>query len=73
VAAAAMVLIALGVGMLETGQFHQDRNTLADNGDAVLRNVSNSPGTAVSDLQYLDKNADLFSDFDALDQQPSTE
>ncbi|MDR3748764.1 MAG: hypothetical protein P4M04_11505 [Acidobacteriota bacterium] len=73
VAASAMVLIALGVGMLETGQFNQDRNTLANNGDAVLRNVNNSPSAAVRDLQYLDKDADLFSDFDALDGQPSTE
>ena len=42
VAAAAMVTVAVGVGMLEVGNFGRDRNTLANNGDAVLRNVSNS-------------------------------
>jgi len=73
VAAAAMVLFAVGVGMLETGQFSSDSDTLANNGDAVLRNVNNSASLAVGDLQYLDRNADLFSDFDALDGQPSTE
>jgi anti-sigma factor RsiW len=73
VAAAAMVLVAVGVGMLEMGQLGTDRSTLANNGDSILRNVSNSPSAAVGDLQYLDKNADLFSDFDALDGQSSTE
>jgi anti-sigma factor RsiW len=73
VAAAAMVLVAVGVGMLEMGRMGSDRSTLANNGDGILRNVSNSPSPAVVDLQYLDKNADLFSDFDALDGQSSTE
>ena len=49
---------------------HARPNTLATN-DGVIR--SGAPGSAVSDLQYLDKNADLFSDFDALDGQSSTE
>lgn len=70
VAAAAAVLIALGVGLLEIGRLTSDRNTLANN-DNVIR--VNAPGSAVSDLQYLDKNADLFSDFDALDGQSATE
>jgi len=69
VAAAAMVLVVVGVGMLETGNF-RDRNTMAAN-DTVVH--VNTAGTAVSDLQYLDKNADLFFEFDALDGQPSTE
>jgi len=43
---------------------------MATNDTGVVR-VS-APGSAVGDLQYLDKNADLFSDFDALDGQ-STE
>ena len=68
VAAAAMVLIGVGVSLLEVGNFGHDSNTVANNGDAVLRNSS-----AVSDLQYLDKNAELFSEFDALDGQSSTE
>jgi anti-sigma factor RsiW len=70
VAAAAMVLVGIGVSLLELGNFGHDSNTLANNGDAVLHNIS-SP--AVSDLQYLDKNAELFSEFDALDGQSSTE
>ena len=69
VAAAATVLIAIGVSMLEVGNF-QDRNTIAANDGGVRVNAN---GNAVSDLQYLDKNAELFSEFDALDGQSSTE
>ena len=69
VAAAATVLIAVGVSMLEVGNF-QDRNTIATNDGGVRVNAN---GNAVSDLQYLDKNAELFSEFDALDGQSSTE
>jgi anti-sigma factor RsiW len=67
-AAAAAVLIAMGVGLLEINPFHHD--TVASN-----ENVPHVAATssAVSDLQYLDKNADLFADFDALDGQSSTE
>ena len=68
VAAAATVLIALGVSRLEVGNL-QDR-TIATN-DGGVRVTGN--GNAVSDLQYLDKNAELFSEFDALDGQSSTE
>ena len=69
-AVAAAVLIALGVSLLEMDRFNQEHNTLANN-DGVVR-VS-APGTPVGDLQYLDKNAELFSEFDALDDQSSTE
>lgn len=69
VAAAAMVLVAIGVSMLEVGGF-QDRHTIASNDGGVR---ANTPGTAVTDLQYLDKNAELFSEFDALDGESSTE
>jgi len=69
VAAAAMVLVGVGVSLLEVGSF-RDRSTMASN-DPGMR--ISAPGTAVSDLQYLDKNADLFSEFDALDGQSSTE
>jgi len=69
VAAAAMVLVGVGVSLLEVGNF-KDHSTMASN-DSVVR--TNAPSTAVSDLQYLDKNADLFSEFDALDGQSSTE
>jgi len=68
VAAAAMVMIGVGVSLLEVGNF-KGRDTIASN-DVAVRNI---PGNAVSDLQYLDKNADLFSEFDALDGQSSTE
>lgn len=70
VAAAAAVLIAVGAGLLEMGHVSHDPNTLATN-DGVIR--TGAPGSAVGDLQYLDKNADLFSEFDALDGQSSTE
>jgi hypothetical protein len=70
VAVAAVLLMALGAGLLEMGHFGGDRNTLANN-DNIIR-VSSSD-SAVGDLQYLDKNADLFSDFDALDGQSSSE
>jgi len=71
-AIAAAVLIALGVSLLEIDRFNQEHNTFATNNDGAVR-VVNAPGTAVGDLQYLDKNADLFSEFDALDGQSSTE
>ncbi len=71
VAVAAAVLMTLGVGLLEVNHFNQDHNTLATN-DGTVR-VVNAPGTPVGDLQYLDKNAELFSEFDALDGQSSTE
>jgi anti-sigma factor RsiW len=73
VAAATVVLIAVGTGLLEMGRVHQDSNTLATNDQPGVVRVNNTPGTAVGDLQYLDKNAELFSDFDALDGQASTE
>jgi anti-sigma factor RsiW len=73
VAAAAVVLIAAGTGLLEIGRVNHEHSTLATNDQPGVARVSNPPGTAVSDLQYLDKNADLFSDFDALDGQASTE
>jgi len=68
-AAAAALLLGLGIGLMELSNFSSDRNTLATN-ETTIRVAA--PGTAVGDLQYLDKNADLFSDFDALDGQ-STE
>ena len=69
VAAAAALVIALGAGLLEIGHSRGDSNTLANNSNMVRVNASEN---AVGDLQYLDKNADLFSDFDALDGQSST-
>ena len=71
-AVAAAVLFAAGVGLLELDRLYQDHNTFADNNNGAVRVVS-APGTAVGDLQYLDKNADLFSEFDPLDGRSSTE
>ena len=60
---AAVGLMAVGVGMLEG--FHW-KSTHPEN---LAHNVSQtvSTSTAVTDLQYLDNHADLFADFDALD------
>jgi anti-sigma factor RsiW len=68
-AGAAALLLGLGIGLMELGPFSRDNNTIANNESTVR---VTAPGSAVGDLQYLDKNADLFSDFDALDRQ-STE
>ena len=62
-AVAAAVLIAAGVGLLEVN--HQRDGSMMATNDGVV--------SAVSDLQYLDKNADLFTEFDALDGQSPTE
>ncbi len=70
VATAAAALIALGAGLLETGHFNLGRVTMAGN-DGVVRTSTTT--TAVTDLQYLDGHADLFSEFDALDGQSQTE
>ena len=70
VATAAAALIALGAGLLEIGHFNLGRTTIAGN-DGVVRPTATA--TAVSDLQYLDGHADLFSEFDALDGQSQTE
>jgi len=70
VATAAAALIALGAGLLETGHFNLGRVTIAGN-DGVVRTTTTT--TAVSDLQYLDGHADLFSEFDALVGQSQTE
>lgn len=70
VATAAAGLIALGAGLLESGHFNLGRVTMAGN-DGVVRTSSTT--TAVTDLQYLDGHADLFSEFDALDGQSQTE
>jgi anti-sigma-K factor RskA len=62
-AAALTVLIAIGVGLFFN---RSDRMRPADM-VAVNDASSQEPGSAVSDLQSLDKNHDLYSDFDLLD------
>jgi anti-sigma factor RsiW len=62
VVTAAAALMAVGVGLLEGAHSKVDhRQTMADNNPPVVTT------NAVSDLQYLDSHADLFTDFDALD------
>jgi hypothetical protein len=65
-AAALTVLMAIGVGLFfgkGSGIYRPDHDVIAVN-DALS---PAEPGTAVSDLQSLDKNHDLYSDFDLLD------
>ena len=66
-AAALTVLIGVGGGlffMQETADFYNSGGgEMAEIGSQVQA----EPGTAVSDLQALEKNHDLYSDFDLLD------
>jgi hypothetical protein len=65
-AAALTVLIGVGVGLFftEGGGMRKTDPVVAVN-DAM--SPSAEPGTAVSDLQSLEKNHDLYADFDLLD------
>ena len=61
---AAAALLAVAAGMLEGAHWN------ATHGADSARNnppVVTTTSAAVGDLQYLDNHADLFSDFDALD------
>ena len=63
-AAALTVLMGVGVGMFVSkngGMYGSGNHMVAD------LNQPPEPGTAVSDLQALEKNHDLYSDFDLLD------
>jgi hypothetical protein len=62
-AAALTVLLGIGVGLFfaHNGGMHNDSVEDA----AVIE--ANEPGTAVSDLQSLDTNHELYSDFELLD------
>jgi hypothetical protein len=63
-AAALTVLMGIGVGLFFTkggGMYRSGDDVVAD------FQVQAEPGTAVSDLQALEKNHDLYSDFDLLD------
>jgi hypothetical protein len=67
-AAALTVLIGVGVGLF----FTQRSGTFKPSHDEIAvvepqTNQSTEPGSAVSDLQALDKNLDLYADFDLLD------
>lgn len=67
-ATAAVGLVALGVGLLQGGNWNIRKVIVAGNDG-----VTATSDAAVSDLQYLDRNADLFTEFDALDGQSQTE
>jgi predicted anti-sigma-YlaC factor YlaD len=60
-AAALTVLMGVGVGLFFT---HGSGIYRGPDQEAVL---DSGPGTAVSDLQTLDKNHDMYSDFELLD------
>jgi hypothetical protein len=62
-AAALTVLMAIGMGLF----FSKGSGMYNASDDEVAVMDSQEPGTAVSDLQALEKNHDLYSDFDLLD------
>ena len=69
-ALAASLTVLLGVGM---GLFFTENSRISNRGHeqvAVVEpqmNQATDPGTAVGDLQALEKNHDLYADFDLLD------
>jgi hypothetical protein len=58
---AAALCLALGVGVTQMARF------LHQNGENTAQQQTQNTGTAVSDLQFLDKNSDLLQNFTALD------
>lgn len=61
---AAALSLVIGIGLYQAGRFmHEGDNPPA----ATIVSVHAPTGTAVSDLQFLDKNSDLLQNFDALD------
>jgi hypothetical protein len=62
-ASALTVIIGIGVGLFVTSDSH----VLKRGHQEAALTESAEPGTAVSDLQSLDKNHDLYSDFELLD------
>jgi anti-sigma factor RsiW len=61
---AAALSLVVGIGLYQTGRFMHDSETQPV--PAPFHFVAPT-GTAVADLQYLDKNSDLLQNFDALD------
>jgi predicted anti-sigma-YlaC factor YlaD len=60
---AAALCLVVGIGFYQAGRFLHE----GDNPPGIPTHISAPTGTAVSDLQYLDKNSDLLQNFDALD------
>jgi hypothetical protein len=62
---AAALCLVTGIGLYQVGRFmHRENGSSQANQPIAAQQVT---GTAVSDLQYLDKNSDLLQNFDALD------
>jgi anti-sigma factor RsiW len=61
---AAAALLAVGVGMLQGAHW---KSTHGMDSARNIQPAATMTSAAVGDLQYLDNHADLFSDFDALD------
>jgi len=62
-AAALTVLMGVGVGLFFTRTSH----IYTEKVNPISANFAPEPGTAVSDLEALDKNHDLYADFELLD------
>jgi anti-sigma factor RsiW len=60
---AAALCLVVGVGVIQVESFLQQ----GENPPIITSHIPAPTGTAVSDLQYLDKNSDLLQNFDALD------
>jgi predicted anti-sigma-YlaC factor YlaD len=58
---AAALCLVVGIGVIQADRFLQQGE------NPPIIHSSATTGTAVSDLQYLDKNSDLLQNFDALD------
>ena len=65
-AAMATLLVGAAVMLFQAGPSLRN-NAVTDAQMQVQQKVLAQKGTAVGDLQYLDKNSDLLSDFEALD------
>ncbi len=61
---AAALCLVVGIGLYQAGRFMQ---TSENPPEKQIVHVNAPTGTAVGDLQYLDKNSDLLQNFDALD------
>ena len=64
-AAAMVLLLAVGIGLFQGGRRLQPAP--GPQPPKTVQAVNAPPGTAVGDLQALDKDADLYADFDMLD------
>jgi len=61
---AAALCLVVGIGSYQVGRFLREGNTPPA---PIAFHIAAPTGTAVADLQFLDKNSDLLQNFDALD------